>query len=385
MSRVAPPSSVFMLLQSFHPVVGGAERQALQLSRKLVARGIAVRVLTRRLPGLAPAETLDGILIRRLPAWGRGRLGTAMFVVSSVLHLLRHARTGAVLHAHLAASHAVGAAFAGRVLGLPVFVKVGGAAGIGEIGAARQGLAGEMKLKAFSLLRPRMIAVNDDLAAELRACGLGHLETHVVPNGVDVDLYRPARPGEKARDRPGPVVLTAARLADDKGQVHALRAFLAAWASFCERHPGARFLIAGDGPEASSWQHVVIASGAPNVTLLGARADVPDLMRDADAFVLLSRGEGMSNAVLEAMASGLPILAPRVTGIVGMVEDRVHGRLFDPLDARQAEAALDWLAESPAEAGAAGARARLLAEEHSLDRAADRVVALYSSALREAA
>ena len=375
-----------MLLQSFHPVVGGAERQALQLSRVLMERGARVEVLTRRLPGLPRRERVGDVPVTRLAG-----SGTAGFALAAFTHLVAHARDISIVHVHLASSHAIAAALAGRLTGTPVVVKIGGAAGLGEIGAAPGTPAGRCKLRALRWLRPRLVTVNADQERELDASGLGSLPRDMIPNGVDVKTHRPAKPGESTElrrelGRGGLVVLVAGRLADDKGQLAALGAFLDAWARFVARHATAILLIAGDGPQAARWRESVASRGlGESVRFLGRRDDLPELYRASDGFVLISRAEGMSNAILEAMASGLPILAPRVSGVVGLVEEGTHGALFDPLSVDEAFAALRWLAESPDDAAAAGRRGRAAAEARSLEATADAWLDLYARAARDAA
>jgi glycosyltransferase involved in cell wall biosynthesis len=94
----------------------------------------------------------------------------------------------------------------------------------------------------------------------------------------------------------------------------------------------------------------------------GAISDVPNVMRALDVFVLPSLQEGISNTVLEAMASGLPVVATAVGGNVELVEEGRTGRLFEPGDAAALAALLDGYAARPEERSvhAAAARRRAL-------------------------
>src|SRR5205823_4362045 len=124
---------VVMVSAGFWPAIGGAERQALELSRELRSRGVGVTVLTRRL-GCSPArEEIHGVPVRRLPVAGTGTLDSLSFLFGALGWLLKHSGEYDAIHAHLAGSPAIAAALAGRWLGKPVIVKLGAGRGLGEI------------------------------------------------------------------------------------------------------------------------------------------------------------------------------------------------------------------------------------------------------------
>ena len=160
------PARVVMVSAGFWPAVGGAERQALELSRALRARGVGVRVLTRRLGGAAAREEVQGVPVRRLRVFGTGALDSLSFLFGALGWLLKHDGDYDAIHAHLAGSPALAAALAGRILGKPVLVKLGGGRGIGELAASSRTSLGRLKLRLLTLLNPRFLAVVPDLAAE---------------------------------------------------------------------------------------------------------------------------------------------------------------------------------------------------------------------------
>ena len=90
-------------------------------------------------------------------------------------------------------------------------------------------------------------------------------------------------------------------------------------------------VIAGDGPSRGQLEAVIKELGiGERVRLLGERDDVPVILRALDVFVLPSLGEGISNAILEAMATGIPVIATRVGGNSELVRDGITGRLIEP-------------------------------------------------------
>jgi glycosyltransferase involved in cell wall biosynthesis len=206
-----------------------------------------------------------------------------------------------------------------------------------------------------------------------------------IPNGVDVERFRPpsaeARAAARAAeglDADALAVLCVASLSPIKRHADLVEAFAALHA----RLPVARLLLAGDGPLGGALRQRVATLGLGGVVrFLGVRDDVGRLLGAADLFVLASDSEGMSNAILEAQACGLPTVATRVGGNPQLVVDGETGRL---VPARDPAAIADAIAAC-ADAGwrrEAGARARARVErEHSIPAMARRYEALYASLL----
>jgi glycosyltransferase involved in cell wall biosynthesis len=144
-----------------------------------------------------------------------------------------------------------------------------------------------------------------------------------------------------------------------------------------------RLVIVGDGPLRSALEAQAAALGVTDaVTFTGARSDTPDLMRSFDLFVLPSINEGISNTILEAMATGLPVIAGRVGGNPELVMDAVTGRLYDPASpAGLEQAILSYLTEPGLRElhGRAG-RDRVV-QNFSLDAMVQRYLALYDELL----
>lgn len=141
----------------------------------------------------------------------------------------------------------------------------------------------------------------------------------VIANGVDLQKFRPATDADRARARERlgldacPLVVCLGRLSRQKGQDVLLRA----WPAVLERVPEARAILIGDGPERSALMRL----SAPRVTLAGRRSDAPDWLAASDVVALPSRWEGMSLAMLEAMASARSIVASDVAGVREVIGD----------------------------------------------------------------
>lgn len=372
-----------MLTANYHPYVGGAEGQARSLARDLHRRGVPVYVITRRLPALANRETIDGIPVERLAAWGSGPFSAIIFTISSFFYFLIHTACYSVIHVHLASSPALAAALAGRLLNKRVIVKLGGGRGVGEIALSKKTLLGRLKLTALGFLKPVLAAVNTDILEEIPGSGLERLRTCIVPNGVDLGIFRPAEPDEKKRLRqelgwrPGMALLSTSRLTQDKHVGDLLREFLGVWAAVAS-HSDARLYIAGSGEQEPLLRAASQSLGTErSVFFLGARNDVERLYRAADALLLPTASEGMSNALLEAMACGLAVLATRVTGTRDIVHDGTNGLLYEPGNRAESAEQLKRLIEDPSLARRLGRAARATAENFSIEKTSDLWLRLY--------
>ena len=165
-----------------------------------------------------------------------------------------------------------------------------------------------------------------------------------IPGGIDLELFKPA-PERKAAARAklnlasdAPVAVCVARFA----VVKAHRVLLEAWRDVAAQLPDARLLLVGGGllfEECSAQAKSLGVDGS--VMFLGKRTEVPEILDAADVGVLSSIGsEGFSRAVLEYMAKGLPTVGTRVGAVPDLIDDRVHGLLVPPNDAKALSVAL---------------------------------------------
>jgi sugar transferase (PEP-CTERM/EpsH1 system associated) len=173
-------------------------------------------------------------------------------------------------------------------------------------------------------------------------------------NGVDTDLFRPARGAREPLPIPGFagrddfVVGTAGRMQPVKDPLTLARAFVRAVRQAPPGGPRLRLVMAGDGPLRGEVETVLEQAGVRSMAWLpGARNDVPAIMRGLDLFVLPSLNEGICNGVLEAMASGLPVVATAVGGNPELVQDGRTGMLVPPSDhVAISDAILDYCSDA---------------------------------------
>lgn len=193
----------------------------------------------------------------------------------------------------------------------------------------------------------------------------------IVPNGLEARRFSPRHVHRVCR------VGMVANLRPEKGHDILLRAA----ASLAVRHPDVEFVIAGDGSERERIERQIRSLGLDrSVRMMGHATDVPALLATIDAFVLPSRSEAFPNAVLEAMAAGLPVVATAVGGLLELIEHERNGLLVPVNDADALAAALERVIDSPELAAGLGAAAsQTVLERYSFDRMVNTFEMLYEA------
>jgi len=189
-------------------------------------------------------------------------------------------------------------------------------------------------------------------------------------NGVDTERFSVDVPGggdRRAQPIPGCpfdpavhwIVGTVGRMQAVKDQLMLTRAFILLVNAAPELRERLRLVLVGDGPLREGCQALLQEAGMASLAWLpGERSDVPAVMRGLHVFALPSLAEGISNTILEAMASGLPVVATDVGGNADLVTPQISGLLVPAGDAQPMAAALLRLARSPAQAAAMGEAGR---------------------------
>jgi sugar transferase (PEP-CTERM/EpsH1 system associated) len=243
------------------------------------------------------------------------------------------------------------------------------------------------------VLRPlvhQYTAVSADLAGWLvRSVGLHPGRVTAIYNGVDSRIFHPrtgSRPplGPDGFAAPGSwVVGTVGRMEPVKDQPTLVRAFLHLLSTEPSWRDRLRLVLIGEGSLRDECRGLLRAAGAEALAWLpGERADVPPVLRAMDLFVLPSLGEGMSNAILEAMATGLPVVATKVGGNPELVEEGRTGTLVPSGDPVAMAGAIRAYLTDPDKARRHGQAGRRRVEaQFSLDAMVEGYLALYDAVL----
>lgn len=346
--------AVLAVVPYFFPRIGGGETHLNQLSRELSRMGHCVTVLTLRLPGTAPRQRLDSIEIHRFgdSATGEGRERGYREILN---HIREHEFPDTVLYEYLCVGSEHRTVLMAAVLTsarekkMPSIIRIPSSGRITELRAQHPPAIAELKAANA------VIALNPGIRCELLAVGVRENSIVHIPNGVYVDKFVPrsANRTTKLREhfglRPNTIVfLSPSRLASKKRIPELLRL----WGELTHRdhliEEAELWIVGDDTLEAErgriSRQLCALASTIDlrNVRLLGGfpHDEMPLVYQSADVFVLLSQQEGMSNAMLEGMASGLSVVAPDTEAVTQLIQDGWNGYLFSTNDPTSCERAI---------------------------------------------
>jgi glycosyltransferase involved in cell wall biosynthesis len=363
-----------MILDSYN--FGGAENLIAELGR------YAPAALDVSVASLAPEESNRNALYGRLadanlnPTYVSVRklLDPRGFI--RLVRMLRQSHAD-VVHAHLGYSATL-VPLAARLVGLPVVATL-------HLSPQPHTSRGEWFKEFLSVRIParlgRIVLVSQHAFDQYaKRYGPARSTWRAIPNGVDVDRYT-VRGGIRSTDQPVWAVVAALR--PDKNHVDLIRA----WAGVVAVHPKAKLLIVGDGPSRADIERAVTESGlGDSVELLGRREDVPDILATVDGVVSASVDEALPTALIEAGASGLPVVASDAGGTREIVVDGVTGRLVPLRDVPALTDALLEVIGNPELAAAFGAAGRAQAEDkYSMRTWVDKLDHLYQEVIGERA
>jgi sugar transferase (PEP-CTERM/EpsH1 system associated) len=348
--------------------VGGMERGLVNLVNGLAAGPVASSICSFDARFDSLRETIDPRVA--VSSIGR-RAGNDPRLVWRLSRLLRHQRP------HIVHAHTWGTLCEGYL-----------AARIGGIASFVHGEHGTMELRQRNRLVQRWIwkradcvlAVSSRLADRMaREVGFPRQRVRVVRTGTDLTRYGaiPRESARRALDLPDGafVIGTVGRLVPVKDH----DTFLATLLRLGNAGLDCVALVAGEGPRREELEARGRAVGlGSRVRFLGNRGDVDRVLAALDVFLLTSVSEGLPNSVLEAMASGLPVVATDVGGLQELVDHGVTGLLAPTKDAGALAAAVSALASDPARRQRMGAAGRSKAQsEFGLRRMLDEYERLY--------
>lgn len=387
---------ILMVISQFHPIVGGAEKQAQLLAKKLIEKGVEVNVVTGWWNPKTPSrEIIDGIRIyRNFSFWGmfgiKGirPLAALTYMVTLGIYLLFCRNKFDLIHVHQALHPAFVSVFVGKgILKKPVVVKNACTGMVSDINQIKRYPLGSLQLKYLVKEMDRLIVVNMEGADEFKMIGFAEDRITYLPNGTALPAEAKQNYASVSR------VLTVARLDRQKG----IDILLKAWASIVKDRKKLRLLILGEGSLEYELKRLSVDLKIDDtVEFVGAVHNVGKYLKDSDLFILPSRAEGLSNALLEAMSCGIPCISTAIGGnreLFGWDASRKidsggyvitkHGLLVCPDDAEGLSKAILCLLSNRETREAVGRGGRsIVHENYSIDRIADKYIELYQGLLR---
>jgi glycosyltransferase involved in cell wall biosynthesis len=372
---------VLMVSFWYPPATGGLSKQTHLLARMLTEMGMPISVATLWDVGLKTFEYNDDIPVYRLPTLpgpGGYRRRLYPWLFSLAAFLLSHQREYDVFHIHQALYPAAVSVAIARLYGKKTIVKVTGSGATSNMATLQNRRLGRLA-RRWIAQADCLISLSDEITAELEENRFNPNIIVSMPNGVEVDVFRMATP--KPGLAPGRIVLTAGRLAQEKGVDILIRA----WPAVVKRVKEAHLIILAEGPEHGKLVDLACQLGvADHVTFAGnvAESQVASYLAASQVFVLPSRGEGMSNALLEAMAAGRACLASDIPANSNLIQPGVNGLLFKSEDHDDLAAHLVTLLENEALRVQLGANAlQTVIARCSIEAVARQYIQLYSTLL----
>jgi len=380
--------NILMISPQFRPILGGYEMAAERLSQALAERGHRVMVISeRRQPHWPRQESYGKITINRW--WCIYRKGVHMMtsLFGLAFWLLKNGRKFEVWHIHQYGLQATMAVSLSRLLRRPLVLKL--------TSSGPQSMNEALLSMRFQWLHRRAhsevsacIAISEETFREALEFGIPAARVRKIANGINTLEFRVPTPEERVqskfnnRFKSGFLVVAVGRLATIKNPL----GLIEAWAYVNHLLPTGSLLVwVGDGPLKKKVEDVILKLElAESVVLFGQTNEVFSVYSAADVFVLPSHTEGLSNALLEAMACGLPSVATAVSGTFQLLTQNNAGIVVSIGDMRALGDAILSLAKDVDGRKAMGARARSVVETtYSLDVISGQFEALYEELSNE--
>jgi len=332
----------FLMLNLFYPPYsGGTEKHVFEVSRRL-AKKHQVTVLTSRLPGTAREEIVEGVRVIRSEGWVLKNLPYPLPPPVPVPpFLLRDIKEEAaktdIIHIHnrffysfldfkkLKKDYNVNFGLTlhnARVTGIDFMTNL--------LGQAYDDLIGVRIMRECD----RIAAVSRNTLETTVPRKMWH-KSRVIYNGVDLNFFNTKVKGENLKKElriKGKVVLSVARLVKQKGLDQLIKAF-------GELNDNSNLIIFGHGPEEKTLKKLIEKKGlqrkARVIWSAGIEKRINELYAMSDVFVLPSLYEPFGMVLVEAMASGKPVIGSKVGGIPEIIEEGKNGLLFEPKNINQ--------------------------------------------------
>jgi glycosyltransferase involved in cell wall biosynthesis len=325
---------ILMVTERYIPIWGGAENQLRQLIPYLVEKQAEIAIVTRKWQkGWSRKEMINGTIVYRLGFAGQGIVATVFFITHLLWFLMTTGKGYDLLHSHGAAKMGVMCRLAILFSAQKNVVKIATA---GKLSGLKRSAVGKALLFFFKK-SDAVVAMTDEIREELDLVGFPPERIITIPNGVDCqrfyketsltarnDVRKRLGCPEKAK-----LVLFSGRLVYRKG----LDILLKAWQVFAAGNQDYYLLVIGSGdlqPDSVEMEMKrLVSDNQIERVVFAGETEVPELLlANSDMFVFPSRREGFPNALMEAMAAGLPVIVSNIGGNTDLVTNGRTGMIF---------------------------------------------------------
>lgn len=378
-----------MLTADIDSPTGGVQAQSWRLLRGFKERSVTTSVWTRNYHRLPRREVRDGIRIRRSPVLNRATRVTnsGAYLADAAAWLVRHHSEYDVIHCQQMFGSAMAGLLARVLVRKPVVVRVSSTGELGEVADLRRMPLLSIRIRQLKKV-DHWVALTRLMASEIETIGIERDRISIIPNAAVIPADSAANPETRARYRRrlgldyGRIAIYSGRLSSEKN----LDVLLQAWAKVrggSNPDRDAHLLLAGAGGafrnvESALHELVIKLHLGDWVHFLGHVSNVSDYLLAADLFILPTSTEGMSNALLEAMAAGNAIVTTDIEANREVVTDGDTALLVPPRDQEALSSAVHRIFESPDLGSRLGSRAREQAtRRHSVRAMVDAYLGVY--------
>jgi len=316
---------------------GGMERQAWRLARELAKKGIKITIITsifvtkfilKDIPW--KREVKDEVHVYRVPLKQWKYFTSIIFYLISLFLTFSLRKKFDVIYGVQLYSYGAIASLAGKLLHKPVAVKIACGGYCGDISMFSRLPLGWLA-KRFAQSADVYVSLSKQIEKELKGAGFDKGEIVHIPNGIDTSVFYSAGSIEEKKELRKKLSLPCKKMVTFVGRLDPQKRADLLIEVFKEVHRlfnSAYLVIIGDGPERKKLEEMA----DENILIKGVVSNVAEYLRASDLLVLPSLAEGMSNVILEAMATGLPVITTNISSNPEVIDNGIDGVLLDPED-----------------------------------------------------
>jgi len=356
---------------------GGTEKFAQGLAKKISQRNIKVKILTTRKSFKGKKHYFSNnisIVSFYIPQFRF--IGTLYYYFFLTIYLFFHQFKYQIIQVFFLKHSAFISAIISKLLNKKIICRLAGAGKYGDISAVKKIPFHPSFLKVFKNI-DAFVVLSKKIEEELINCNFLKSKIYLIPNGVDIKRFTIFEGKKMLKEKYGfgnkKIVVFVGRLSEEKGIEFLIQAFKNL--NIQEKY----LLVLGEGPlkeKLISYAENLDISG--KINFWGFCEDVSDYLKMSDLFVLSSISEGLSNALLEAMVTGLPVVATRVSGNMDVIEDGVNGFLVEPGSPEALASAMKKILDDENLGRKMGeANRKKIVENYSIDKVVERYIELY--------
>lgn len=375
--------NIYFIIRNFDGI-GGTQSFARMLAEEFFEKGHKVKILTTRdRENKAKFSTSNEIPVIQFLIPEIRIIGTTIYYFIIFFHLLFNYKRYDIIQVFFLKHSAVISVIAGKILNKKVICRTECAGTYGDISSLKQTKFSSLLL--FIIKKSDVIvAISKEIEKELLASGFNYQKIIFIPNAIDIKKFHPSFEKKESlkeyyKCKGKKVIVFIGRFTEQKGIEYLLEAFAAL------KRPDVILFLIGDGYlKQNLIDKVKFLNITHSVYFTGKKNDVVPFLQMADLFVLPSIEEGLSIALLEAMACGLPVVATKVSGSVDVIEDGINGFLVEPKNSKLLALAMDKILTNEYIAKVIGENNRNKIEHfYSIEKIGNRYLEIYCNFLKK--